>query len=855
MAELIITDSDFLSKLVAKITASFCDGKFHVDLSSSQWIGGGDSYVEGADVKIKSPLGVLIKDYLTSGHDIEPPMSDVYEFNIPLTAANFQYGTYLFSVKLTDGDGNEYEIEDIPVKICAPDKKDKTKKKGCLGAKMDGDCVNGKLKIIIDTPPNYQGKMVESQENDFQLLYPTVSEVEPFDFTLNAIIVQLYEGEYKLTGTVCATYNLGNDVYVEVLYDVKCSKNIKCIIDFCCVEAKLAEFNAKLKTDCTDKEREQTSSVIFDTMRLLDSAKLAANCGKDPSDLVSELENLLGCVCTCTCNEGVPIINNAPVLGAFDIEGCGVEKTTEGDNTLYTINNYDHKINIDNSAGFLEISDPVVDENECLVEQTISFNADRLTDLVNCDTIAEVFNDNDLKVAQNNEVDPASYEFLGRSIDKPECLLERISPPTGFAITGANRVSAFGKMEWYDTLTLANAALADDETLLIFANTTEDLVAKPSGNYVGIGIKTIGNLTAANARISLQNLKISDCTVTGISQIFTNGVQIDGDFLIQNTAKWFGGKFYDNSKSLTLENSAQVEGVYSERHIGMSGNTRLLKSKVYYTDVAQIAAVYADNSVANSNCIIQDCHIEATGNTIHGIATHSALHDARVTVLSSMGISSSGYGIYFHGGQSEEDGGHTTANGCIGRSTTSHGIVVASNTPAGSTQSLCQWLISNCSGFSVSGSGITLINGNIKHCHGYSVNASGILVGGGEENSFNNLITECTGESVEANGLYAQRDIYVVGGTFISNKKDGVSTTVGNPIRLGDPNARVGYFIAGARTISANTAAYAIRGTADVTARISGCQFLSQTTLTNVPGIDPLITLRDVDIDYYGNIS
>ena len=306
-----ITGSSYITSLDSAIIASLCSGNFSIDVSPSVFTAGGQSYIPGASVKIENPLGIIIKDYTTSGYDIEPPMTEVVEYPIPLVAGNYQYGTYTITVRLVDENDVAWTVVKT-VNICPPDKKNKNKKTACLNAEINGNCETGVVVILVDAPSNYKGIMFDSRVNDLTLLYPTESELPPKETTLNDFSVQLYEGEYKLSGTVCATYLGEDNISYEVLFDVKCSKNIKCSIDKCCVNAKLVELNARLKSDCTQAEKDATSSIIFDSLRLLTSIDYAAFCGEDPSDLISELEDLLGCICTCNCNEGTPIIPQAP---------------------------------------------------------------------------------------------------------------------------------------------------------------------------------------------------------------------------------------------------------------------------------------------------------------------------------------------------------------------------------------------------------------------------------------------------------------------------------------------------------------------------------------------------------------
>lgn len=372
-----ITGSDNITSLDSRIYADFCTGNFLVDVSPSVFLAGGTSTsggVQGASVRITNPVGVIIKNYSTSGFDIYPPMTSVVTVAIPLIASNYQYGTYTIDVRLTDENGTEYTVTKT-VNICPPDPNNKTKKTGCLNATIAGNCKDGKVVVSLNQPPTYKGTISTSQINDLELEFPTASRLPVFETTFGSFSKPLFEGQYLLTGTTCVLYSYGDSVYFKVQYKIKCSKVIKCIIDECCVFAKLEELNLKLKTDCTAAEKAETSLISLDAIRLLKMAQLAAECGQDPSDIVADLEDLLGCQCTCNCNDGTPIINNAPVTD-YVIEGCNVEENTVGLTKTYTINNYGYKVELaEGSDAGLTLSAPVLNIDNCEYVQTLDYTA------------------------------------------------------------------------------------------------------------------------------------------------------------------------------------------------------------------------------------------------------------------------------------------------------------------------------------------------------------------------------------------------------------------------------------------------------------------------------------------------
>lgn len=372
-----ITGSLNITSLDSKIVADLCSGYFYIDVTPSVFLPGGTSTsggVQGASVRITNPLGVVIRQYSTSGFDIYPPMTSVVEFAIPTTAGNYQYGTYIIDVKLTDEDGTEYTVTKS-VNLCPPDPNNKNKKFGCLNVAIRGNCKDGKVVILADQPPNYKSTMFTSQVLALTLQFPTASGLDDLETTYPAFSVPLFEGQYIITGTNCVLYSFGDNVFYKINYKINCSKIIKCIIDLCCVQAKWDELAARLDTDCTAGEKENTMSIIVESQFYVNAAQGAANCGADPSDWIAKLELLLGCVCTCNCNDGTPIIDNTPAKD-FLITGCNVIKETVGLTDNYTIDVYDYELVNDDTTGVLSVG-PVIQDG-CTKKQHINIDVEKI---------------------------------------------------------------------------------------------------------------------------------------------------------------------------------------------------------------------------------------------------------------------------------------------------------------------------------------------------------------------------------------------------------------------------------------------------------------------------------------------
>jgi hypothetical protein len=368
-----ITGSSNIAVLDMRIIASLCAGTFCFDLSPSQYISTGETLVQGAKFQVTDPYNVIIRPY-PSSFDVAPAFSPGMDgpvcISIPTLAGNYKYGKYTITAELTDQNGTKYYVTKT-VTICVPDSKNKTRNYGSLSARITSSCKDGKVVIILDTPPNYNGKVFETQTIDVDLDYPTSSGEDTISFNIGAFSIQLYEGTYKLVGEICARYNFTDNVFVDVKYKIKKEHNVRCLIDECCVYEALEELNMRLTTDCTEKEKEATANTILEAVMYLKQIELAAACGKDATSYIESLESLLGCTCTCNCAEGTPIINTSPAKD-FIINGCNVDKETVGLTDTYTINNYEYVVGVVENGGVMVVATAIL--SGCTKTQNITFN-------------------------------------------------------------------------------------------------------------------------------------------------------------------------------------------------------------------------------------------------------------------------------------------------------------------------------------------------------------------------------------------------------------------------------------------------------------------------------------------------
>jgi hypothetical protein len=374
MSRLVINNSPNIAVLESKIVSDLCLGKFFVDLTPTLYKSlTANQDVLGAKVKITNPYGFPVKDY-GIGYDILPPMDSIFSFDIPTQSNNFQWGTFIVSIEITDANGDKYEITENTT-ICQPNPKDKRVRYGNLYGKIKGLCKVGKVLIQVDEPPTYQGVAAESKTQEYTLNYPAGTIAIPLVSIQPSFETVLYEGIYKLQGDVCATYNYGNHNFVKVPYKVLVDKNIMCLVDECAVASFMLNLTKELRTDsCKDKEN--LSNVLLSVVTELETIRIATECGEDVSDNIKKLYEIIGIECIVG-NLGTPVGAIGTPASSIVLDGCNVSTSVSGLTTRYTIDNFAYEIQIDPSnSSFLVVSPPVL--GGCTKVQTLTFDVSAL---------------------------------------------------------------------------------------------------------------------------------------------------------------------------------------------------------------------------------------------------------------------------------------------------------------------------------------------------------------------------------------------------------------------------------------------------------------------------------------------
>ncbi len=461
---------------------------------------------------------------------------------------------------------------------------------------------------------------------------------------------------------------------------------------------------------------------------------------------------------------------------------------------------------------------------------------------------------------QANTIDPSDYHFMSLRTPGIDCDAQLLSPPTGFAVTGSDRVSAFGKMEWFDTLTLANASAVAGETVLIFNDTVENLTAKANVNYQGIGQHEIGNFSLSTTD-SINN--ISNIIVTGLFTITTTNTSFLSNVKVVSSSVTIGGTV-KGGEFFVGENIIGVGGLAALTHAYVNG-------RVYLTDFAKVSncriedksdadgtpAVYLNNATGNEDgiSVLSNCLVTSVNNP--GIQAYSFSEGSTCIVSNNTVVTNTEIALDILGNGPLSDGRYMQVNSNTARNNGPapamrvYQVYAPLSDPLTNEMNL---FVTGNSGMSKDGAGIQLIIGNMKNCYGYSENSYGILVDSQENKGSQMSIVDCVGESFASNGIRTLRDTYISGGTYISR----LNTSVGNPIRISAASQNAiaphYYYIVGVKTIARNTSALAIKADEAITCKVAGNIFLNEKLNTAVPGIDPLITNVTVTIDAFGNI-
>lgn len=92
---------------------------------------------------------------------------------------------------------------------------------------MLADCKNGRVTFQLAEPPTFKGVYAESKVQSVRIDYPTASGLAALNTTVGNFSMALYQGVYKATVSVCASYDMGNNIWMQLPYEVVTEKERK----------------------------------------------------------------------------------------------------------------------------------------------------------------------------------------------------------------------------------------------------------------------------------------------------------------------------------------------------------------------------------------------------------------------------------------------------------------------------------------------------------------------------------------------------------------------------------------------------------------------------------------------------
>ncbi len=304
--------------------------------------GSGISAVGGICFGVIDPSGLSISDIDFGNPSIVPANESTYVVDLVNGFAVF--GWYTITGVIQDADGKQYTIT-IRKEICQPLGLVKNSYVPAVFS-VDADCQLPQVTFSEQTPLTYRGLSPDSVTKAGILSYPA-NTLANLNFTETPFAIggsnNVYTGRYMLNNVTTAIYDLQDNVFLAITYKlinfeyvVNCTSSLTTII--CCLEDLINSYNNDPYSSTGKAIKAKLDKVAF-TFQL---ALIKEKSGKDASDEVAELSDVLGCDCDCgsAAIEPQPIINGGTVINNINIVGANaavVTPSTSGNTTTYTV--------------------------------------------------------------------------------------------------------------------------------------------------------------------------------------------------------------------------------------------------------------------------------------------------------------------------------------------------------------------------------------------------------------------------------------------------------------------------------------------------------------------------------------
>lgn len=311
--------------------------KFDIaDTTYSNISGQGELYVLGAAFSVVDQQGVVLAAPDWTAPQILPQDGQTeYTLDLSSVGIDFFFQTYKIIGYIKDGNGQIYQTTVVYPKICQP-----------VGINQDGS-VDGIFQITANCPDNiltvkevtvlvYNNLTPESVVKAGTLTYPT-GTISPVAFTgtpfTNNVI---YTGEYRILCETVATYNIGNDIYVDVTYstnnvfEITCSNKLQDII--CCI----IDIQREKTANCNNAKGERAAQLEAQVTIPFLVALSKEMSGQDASAEVAFIKKTLNCNCgnkSIIQNEFTPINPSVTNIVLTGIGGTSISTPTINGNT------------------------------------------------------------------------------------------------------------------------------------------------------------------------------------------------------------------------------------------------------------------------------------------------------------------------------------------------------------------------------------------------------------------------------------------------------------------------------------------------------------------------------------------
>ncbi len=342
--------------------------------------GSGILYVQGISFSLIDSDGVALAtiDFTDAANYIVPSVTETFTIDLSSLSYAFLFQKYSIQAAIKDADDNIYYTTVVYKKVCEPVNFNES---GYVPGlfQVTADCVNNTLTVQELTNFAYNNLDPESKTKDGTFYYPT-GTISPITFAntpwSNNVV---YTGQNRVVNTTIATYDLGDDIFVEVAYvtdnafDITCTNKMSSIM--CCLADLQATYNANCNNAKGQAAKDKLDSVLMPLLIGL-SKEIS---GQDASLQADLIRKTLNCSCgekTIKQNEATPI---NPSIYNIVLQGVGgttvPSAVVVGNTKTYNIASNVYQV-VKGNAGDLAYTITIDTATANTVKYKITFNYD-----------------------------------------------------------------------------------------------------------------------------------------------------------------------------------------------------------------------------------------------------------------------------------------------------------------------------------------------------------------------------------------------------------------------------------------------------------------------------------------------